>query len=128
MDELDADVARDRAAHVKKPLEPEERNPKQKGTRVSTMDPDSGYMFREGKQQGFFYLEQCTVDGGHNIITDVHVSAGKVRDNIPYHLRLNGQWERFGFAVEAVGLDAGCFTPAMCKVLVERELYGVMPY
>ena len=128
VDELDADVAQDRVARGKKPLEPVERKPEQKKTKVSTTDPDSGYMFREGKPQGFFYLDHRTVDGRHNIITDVHVTAGNVHDSIPYLDRLDRQRERFGFEVEAVGLDAGYFTSAICKGLVEREIYGVMPY
>ena len=128
LDELDADVAQDRVAHGKKPLAPVEREPEQKKTRVSTTDPDSGYMFRKGKPQGFFYLDHRTVDGRHNIITDVHVTAANVHDSIPYLDRLDRQRERFGFDVQAVGLDAAYFTPAICKGLAEREIYAVMPY
>jgi hypothetical protein len=30
-------------------------------------------MVREGKPEGFFYLDHRTVDGKHNLITDVYV-------------------------------------------------------
>ena len=74
MDALDADVAEDRHAHGKEPLPDTEREAKVKEIRVSTTDPDSGYMVRDGKPTGFFYLDHRTVDDKHNIITDVHVT------------------------------------------------------
>lgn len=36
--------------------------------------------------------------------------------------------ERFELAVGAIGLDAGYFTPHLCKGIVDRELFGVMGY
>ncbi len=128
LEELEADIERDRQAHGKKPLKSDPAPPMTKETKVSTTDPESGYMFREGKPKGFFYLDHRTVDGKHNIITDSHVTAGNVNDSIPYLSRLDRQIDRFGFEVEAVGLDAGYFTPGICKGLEEREIYGVIGY
>ena len=34
----------------------------EKETKVSRTDPDSGYMVRDGKPKGFFYLDHRTVD------------------------------------------------------------------
>ncbi len=51
---------------------------------MSTTDPDSGYMYREGKPEGFFYLDHRTVDAKYTIITDAYVSAGNVHDSVPY--------------------------------------------
>ena len=86
----------DRKAHNKKPLKPKDSpdEPVQKQTGVSTTDPDSGYMMREGKPEGFFYLDHRTVDGKHALITDVHVTAGNVHDSVPYLQRLDRQRER----------------------------------
>lgn len=39
-------------------------------TKVSRTDPEAGYMVREGKPKGFFYLDHRTVDGKLGIITD----------------------------------------------------------
>lgn len=128
LDELDADVAKDRQAHGKKALKPVARTPEVKQTRVSTTDPDSGYMKRKDKPEGFFYLDHRTVDDKHTIITDVHVTPGNVHDSVPYLDRLDRQRERFNFDVQAVGLDAAYFTPAICKGLEDRNIYGVMPY
>jgi transposase len=125
---LEEDVTRDREAHGKKPLKEKEAEPDVKETKVSTTDPDSGYMVREGKPEGFFYLDHRTVDSRYSIITDTFVTAGNVHDSIPYLSRLDRQRERFGFEVEAVGLDAGYFTAGICKGLEERSIYGAIAY
>ena len=126
--ELEAAIDADRKVHGKKPLPPTERAPERKEVKVSTTDPDSGYLVREGKPEGFFYLDHRTVDGKHNLITDTHVTAANVHDSIPYLERLDRQRERFGFDVEAVGLDAGYMTAPICKGLEDREIYGVIGY
>ena len=56
-DELDAAIEDDRALHGKKPLKAKERLPVEKETKVSRTDPESGYMVRDGKPKGFFYLD-----------------------------------------------------------------------
>jgi len=102
--------------------------PATKEIKVSRTDPDSGYMVRDGKPKGFFYLDHRTVDGRHAIITDTHVTPANVHDSIPYLKRLDRQRERFGFQVRAVGVDAGYATAAICKGLEERDIYGVIGY
>jgi transposase len=128
MNRLEDDIARDREVHGKTPLKAKEVLPEIKETKVSTTDPDSGYMVREGKPEGFFYLDHRTVDSRHSIITDSFVTPGNVHDSIPYLNRLDRQRERFGFDVEAVGLDAGYFTAGICKGLEERDIYGAIAY
>lgn len=39
-----------------------------KTIKVSTTDPDSGFMHRDGKPQRFFYLDHRTVDSKHYIV------------------------------------------------------------
>lgn len=126
--DLDADVEKDRENHGKKPLKERETEVKTKETRVSTTDPESGFMTREGKSEGFFYLDNRSVDGRHAIITDSYVTPGNVHDSIPYLDRLDDQRERFGFEVEAVGLDAGYNTVGICRGLEERGIMGVIGY
>lgn len=128
MERLEEDIDKDREAHGKKPLKVKEAVPEAKGTKVSTTDPGSGYMMREGKPEGFFYLDHRTVDSRHSIITDTFVTPGNVHDSIPYLSRLDRQRERFGFDVRAVGLDAGYFTAGICKGLEERNIYGAIAY
>lgn len=128
LETLEEDVTRDREAHGKKPLKEKDAIPETKETKVSPTDPDSGYMVREGKPEGFFYLDHRTVDSRYSIITDTFVTPGNVHDSIPYLNRLDRQSERFGFEVEAVGLDAGYFTAGICKGLEERSIYGAIAY
>ena len=128
LETLEEDVTRDREVHGKKPLKMKESAPEIKETKVSTTDPDSGYMVREGKPEGFFYLDHRTVDSRYSIITDTFVTPGNVHDSIPYLNRLDRQRERFGFDIAAVGLDAGYFTAGICKGLEERDIYGAIAY
>jgi Transposase DDE domain len=81
-------------------------------------------MVREGKPEGFFYLDHRTVDGKHNLITDVHVTPGNVHDSKPYLARLKRQQGRFGFEVEAVALDAGYLTNPICHALKEQGIFA----
>jgi transposase len=125
---LDAAVEAERAERGLKPLDPKEREPDTTVTRVSTTDPDSGYMMREGKPEGFFYLDHRTVDGAFSIITDTFATPANINDSRVYLARLDRQIERFGFDVGAVGLDAGYATIPIAKGLVEREIMGVTGY
>jgi len=126
LDDLEVAIAEDRLEHGKAPREPQAQGPVLKETKISTTDPESGYMVRDGKPKGFFYLDHRTVDGRHNIITDSFVTPASVHDSIPYLERLDRQRERFGFAVESVGLDAGYDTAAICKGLEARHIFGVI--
>lgn len=96
-----------------------------KEVKVSTTDLDSGYMFREGKPEGFFYLDHRTVDVKYNLITDVFVTAGNVHDSVPYLSRLDCQRKRFDFKIEAVVLDSGYMKTPICKGLEERKIFGI---
>ena len=91
---LDAAVDEDREAHGKKPLKAKEEAPETKSTKISRTDKDAGYMVREGKPKGFFYLDHRTVDGAHGIITDTHATPGNVHDSRPYLERLDRQREQ----------------------------------
>ncbi|MHA6845702.1 transposase, partial [Ralstonia syzygii] len=83
--ELDAAVDADRAAHGKKPLKrDDDAPPPSKETKLSRTDPDSGFMVRDDKPRGFFYLDHRTVDAKHAIITDTHVTPASVHDSQPY--------------------------------------------
>ena len=121
-------IDEDREAHGKAPLKEKEPEQKTQEIKSSTTDPESGYLTREGKPQGFYYLDHRTVDGRHAIITDTHVTAGNVHDSRPYLERLDRQCERFGFTPKAVGLDAGYKTPAICRGLELCEIAGVIGY
>ena len=126
---LDEAIAAERAAHGQKPLPPAPpREPPEKPTKISRSDPDSGYMVREGKPKGFFYLDHRTVDGRLGIITDSFATPASVHDSIPYLDRLDRQRARFALPVATVGLDAGYATAAIARGLEERGILGVTGY
>jgi len=127
-DDLDEAITRDRASHGKRPLKDKPRHPVKKESKISRTDPDSGYMVRDGKPKGFFYLDHRTVDGRLGIITDTHTTAANVHDSIPYLERLDRQKERFDLDVRAVGLDAGYATAGIARGLEERGIKGVTGY
>jgi transposase len=129
---LESAVTEDRAAHGKgrlkdKPEEPASQ-PETKQIKQSRTDKDSGYMVRDGKPKGFFYLDHRTVDGGHAIITDTYATPATVHDSVPYLGRLDRQRERFGFSIRAAGVDAGYATAAITQGLEARNIYGVIGY
>ncbi|PKR47505.1 IS1182 family transposase [Thalassospira marina] len=127
-DDLDLAIEEDRAAHGKKPLKAKERQPVSKETKISRTDQDSGYMVRDGKPKGFFYLDHRTVDGKLGIITDSYATPANLHDSIPYLARLDRQRRRFDLGVVAVGLDAGYATAAIAKGLEDRDILGVTGY
>lgn len=130
--ELNAAVEADRKQHEKKPLPAAKKQSVNaaavKDTKVSTTDPESGFMHRDNKPQGFFYLDHRTVDGKHGIIMDTHVTPGNVHDSQPFIGRLAHQVERFGLDTVAAGVDAGYFTAAVCHLTQEMGIALVPGY
>src|SRR5271155_142967 len=132
LEELERAVDEDRVAHGKRPLKEKpavpEASPSSKEIKVSRTARDAGYMVRDGKPKGFFYLDHRTVGGRHAIITDTHATPATVHDSVPYLGRLDRQRERFGFQICAAGVDAGYATAAITKGLEEHNIYGVIGY
>jgi len=128
LEELNQAVEADRQARGKKPLKPRPIKPQSKPTKISDTDPDAGYMVRDQKPEGFFYLDHRTVDGKHGLITDTHVTPGNINDARPYLGRLDRQCERFQLKPLVVGLDAGYNSAAVCHGLVVRGIDGVVGY
>ncbi len=133
--ELQEDIDQRREEMGKKPFDHNDddsggagSSAKEHEIKRSTTDPDSGFMTREGKPQGFFYLDHRTVDGRNNLIVDCHVTAGNINDARPYPSRLQRIWDRFGFQTWCVGVDAGYKTAYIAKFLQECGIYGVAGY
>jgi transposase len=128
VEDLNKAIEEDRRDHGKKPLKEKEGVTEKKEIRLSTTDPECGFMSRENKQEMFCYLDHRTTDMKFNIITDAYVTPGNVHDSVPYLSRLDRQVERFGFKVEAVALDSGYLTNPICKGLNDRKIFGVIAH
>jgi transposase len=126
--DLDKAIEAERKLHGQRPLKEKPREPQVKETKVSRTDPDAGYMVREGKPKGFFYLDHRTVDGRLGIVTDTFATPANVHDSIVYLSRLDRQRQRIDFEVTAVGLDAGYATTGIARGLEERDIVGVTGY
>jgi transposase len=127
LSDLEQAVNEERVSNGKKPFPPKPTDSQEtKEIKQSKTDPESGYMARTGKPEGFFFLDHRTVDGKHNFITDVFITPGNVSDNTVYLARLDYQMNKFRFAVKRVALDAGYSTPEICHGLVERNIFGVL--
>lgn len=126
LSELDKAVEEERRSRKKKPLRERKTKPETREVKKSKTDPESGYMYREGKPEGFYYLDHRTVDMKHNLITDAYITPGNVHDATPYLGRLDRQLIHFEFATEAVVLDAGYMTTTLCKGLETRKIHGVI--
>ena len=85
----------------------EKQTPKTKEIKISTTDPESGYMHRPGKPNGFHYLSHQTCDGEHGLITDVFVTPGNINDRSVHSERIKTQIDKYGFETEAVCADKG---------------------
>ena len=128
IDTINQAVALDRQTHGKKPLKTDKTAPKEKHIKVSTTDPDSGFMHRDQKPQGFFYLDHRTVDGKHNLIMDTHITPGNINDSQPYIARLDATLDKFKLTPLVVGLDAGYFIAPVAHLLEARQIAGVFGY
>lgn len=128
VEQLDEAVSKDREESGKKPLKCKPVKVCTKETKVSRTDPDSGFMVRDEKPKGFFYLDHRIVDGQHGIIVDTHATPGNVHDSQPIIKRIDRALGRFRLTPVSVGLDAGYFTAAVCHELDERQLVGVLGY
>ena len=130
--ELDQAVDAERAKQGKKPLSRDNdranKEPKTRTIKQSTTDPDSGYMVRDEKPKGFFYLDHRTVDGKHGLILDTHATAGNVADSSPYLARIDRVLQRFGLKPGWVGLDAGYYSASLCHGIEQRGINAVMGY
>lgn len=128
LEQLEQAVNADRQAHGVKTLKANQAPVKQREIKVSRTDPDSGFMTRDNKPKGFFYLDHRTVDGRYSIITDSYATPGNVHDTRPYLGRLDRQVQRFKLTPIAVGLDAGYHSAPLCKGLEDRQVYAVIGY
>ena len=131
MEELDAQIDRDREILGKKPFGRDDDEPKGSGTTTkveSTTDPESGQQTREGKPDGFHYSEHRTVDSMHNVIVNVHVEPANINDITPMPEILKEIKQRIGKLPKYMGLDAGYHSAWIAHLLETNEIQGVIGY
>ena len=111
-------LAADYAEHV---------TPKTKEVKQSKTDPESGYMHRPGKPNGFHYLSHQTCDSEHGLITDVFVTPGNASDRSVHSERIKTQIDKYGFETEAVCADKGYDSSEIHADMLERGIQTYIP-
>ena len=105
----------------------EKQNSKTKEIKQSTTDPESGYMHRPGKPNGFHYLSHQTCDSEHGLITDVFVTPGNTNDRSVHSERIKTQIDKYGFETEAVCADKGYDSSEIHADMYERGIQTYIP-
>ena len=87
---------------------------------VSVTDPESGWLSRPNKPEGFHYLAHQTLDAQNGIIIDVAVTAGNTSDNVPYL----DQLDRCGEMLNMMNIEvkAACADSAYDTALIHKEM------
>jgi transposase len=111
-------LAEDYAEHI---------TPKTKEVKQSTIDPESGYMYRPGKPTGFHYLSHQTCDSEHGLITDVFVTPGNTNDRSVHSERIKTQIDKYGFETKAVCADKGYDSSEIYADMLERSIQTYIP-
>lgn len=121
-------VNRIRKRHNIRPLKELDDKTITKTRKISKVDPDSGFMHRDRKPLGFFYLDHRTVDSYYNIILDAYITAGNMNDAVPYLDRVDYLKATYEFLenLKYASADAGYFTSKVLEGLKERGLIPVM--
>lgn len=122
VDELEESINESREEHGQKPLKKKDEIQEVKERKISTTDPESGFMTRDRKPQGFFYLNHMCVDGENNIITGVHPTSAAINDAVPFLEIIQKQKEKFN--VKYVGADAGYYTAPIARGLEKLGIQG----
>lgn len=118
-----------RQRHGIKPLPRKKPKFETKTRKVSTTDPESGFMNRSRKPRGFYWLDHRTVDSSYNIILDTFVTSGNVHDSTVYLQRLDyiiNEYKNLPNPIKYACADAGYFTDKVLTGLKERHLKAII--
>lgn len=100
---------------------------KYKEKRISTSDPEAGFLGRPHKPMGMHYLSHETVDLQHGIITDVAVTPGDCADVSSLLERLDYQQKRFNYKAEELVADSGYDASLIHQVMTEQDVKFYVP-
>lgn len=128
MKDLEDAVNQSRIEHGQKPLPEAPAEVETRNIKVSTTDPDSGFMTRDGKPKGFFFLDHRTVDGKYNIIIDSFVTPGNITDDTPYVDRVDTVIKKYNLPVKYAVADAGYATAPTIKKLSSKQYKAILGF
>jgi transposase len=137
------EINEDRKAYGKKPFEDDEDdlddgndsgdeggnpsgNGKERMVKESTTDPESG-LFHKGEKEKCFAYTVTTACDQNNFILGLKAAPGNVHDSQVFSDVFQPLIEQHP-EMEAVVVDAGYKTPAVCREIIENGIDPIMPY
>ena len=140
-DELLEEINKDRQSHNKKPLKETkdieliyDENTGEliegKGTKmikVSQTYPESG-CFHKGEKQKCFAYTNLTFCERHGFVLHNTVAPGNMHDSVIFHDAYQKLKKQYGEYIQNISLDAGFFTPAICREVIEDGVTPYLPY
>ena len=128
---LKKEINKDREEHGKKPLKdkddddlPSSGGGKEKETKESTSDPESGW-FRKGEHKNVFAYGIQTACDKHGWILGYTVNPGNLHDSRTF----KGLYDKIkNKEIETMVMDAGYKTPAIAKMLIDDGVKPLLPY
>ncbi|MDY2957535.1 IS1182 family transposase [Floccifex sp.] len=95
---------------------------------VSTTDPESGCFHKGEKERCFAYSHQTMCDK-NGFVLGVSTVPGNVHDSVSffdlYDKLMKGPYAHL---IKNVSLDAGYYTPAICRTILENNQKPFLPY
>lgn len=98
-----------------------------KSIKVSTTDPESG-CFHKGEKQKCFAYTHLTFCDRHGYVLQNTVAPGNMHDSVIFHNAYKELKEKYQEQIKNISLDAGFFTPAICRELIEDGIKPYLPY
>lgn len=124
---LQAEIAKDRENHGKKPLK--EKTPTEelkKNIKVSTTDPESG-LFHKGEHKKVFAYASNTACDKNNFVLGFEVTPGNVHDSVSFWSIYEKIKEKHP-NVKGIVVDSGYKIPAIAKQIIDDGKLPIMPY
>ena len=125
-EQLREEINADRELHGKKPFRDDNDDSpgREKETRTSTTDPESGW-FHKGEHKSVFAYSVETACDKNGWILGYTVNPGNLHDSRTF----KGLYDKIeGLHPEMIIADAGYKTPAIAKLLIEDGIKPLFPY
>lgn len=127
--QLQEEIAADRAEHGKKPLKDnndhdDDGSGELKEEKRSTTDPDSGW-FHKGEHKQVFAFAVETACDKYGWIMGYSVNPGNYHDSRTFKSLYD---KLLPFEIECIIADSAYKTPAIAKLLIENNITPIFPY
>lgn len=124
--ELNEEIKQDREAHKKEAFEESEPEPEDRDVKQSTTDPESGLFVKSEKERCFAHSVHTACDK-NGFVLDCTVTPGNVNDGKAFFDLYDSVTKKHP-NINAVVMDAGYKTAAICRQVLADGRIPVLPY